>query len=56
LSFNDRNVVDARLAPSHQAVGIEFPLLITVRAIPGTCVIVLFVLEADRDPVVVKGP
>jgi hypothetical protein len=56
LRFGDRHVVDTGLTPAHQALRVEFPLLITVRAIPDTRVIVPFLLEADRDPVVVKGP
>jgi hypothetical protein len=56
LCFSDRHVVDAGLTPTHQVLGIEFPLLITVCAISDVRVIVPFILEADRDPVVVKGP
>src|SRR5262245_33200053 len=47
----DRHVVDARFAPAHQTMLIEFPLLIAVRAEPVAAVVVPFILKANRDAV-----
>ena len=52
----DRHVVDARLAPAHQPVLVELPQLVAVAAKPPSLGIVALVLEAHRDPVLVKGP
>src|SRR5258708_4083428 len=58
LSFvvGDGDVVDAGLAPAHQAGGIELPLLVAVRAKPVARVVAPLVLKAHRDPVVVERP
>src|SRR5690348_11656982 len=48
--------LDARLAPSHEPVLIELPQLVAVAAPPLAVAVMALVLEAHRDPVVVKGP
>ena len=52
----DRHIVDAGLAPAHQTLGVEFPLLVAVRAVPVAGVVAPFVLEAHRDAVAVERP
>src|SRR5688572_30441372 len=52
----DRQGVDAGDSPRHVAAGIEFPVLVAIRAEPVTAVIVPFVGEAHRDAVFVKSP
>ncbi|GAA3086731.1 hypothetical protein GCM10020254_33990 [Streptomyces goshikiensis] len=51
LRGGDRDVVDAGLAASHQAVGVELPLLVAVAAPPLAGRVVPLVLEADGDAV-----
>src|SRR6476660_9490266 len=53
IFFRNLDVVDAGLAPAHQAVLVELPLLVAVGAVPLAGGIMPFVLEAHRDPVVV---
>src|SRR5215475_11067326 len=50
------DVVDAGLAAAHQAVLIEFPLLVAVGAVPLAARVVPLILKAHRDAVVVEGP
>src|SRR5579875_2780221 len=52
----DGHIVDAGLAPSHQAVGIELPHLVAVRAEPIAGIVMPFVLEANGDAVLMKRP
>src|SRR5258705_12875446 len=52
----DRHVVDARLAPAHQTVAVELPLLIAIGAEPVAAIVVPFILEAHRDAIVVERP
>jgi ureidoacrylate peracid hydrolase len=52
----DRDVVDAGLAPGHQAVGVELPQFVAVAAEPLAGPVVAFVLEAHGDVVAVEGP
>src|ERR1019366_5700489 len=56
LGLIDRQVVDAGLAPAHQAVRVEVPQLVAVAAPPLTVAIVALVLKAHRDPAVGKRP
>src|SRR5262245_19383066 len=49
-------VVDARVAPGHETVGRELPVLVAIRSVPLPAVIVPLVGEADRDPVLVERP
>jgi hypothetical protein len=52
----DGNVVDAGLAPPHQAVLVELPQLVAVAAVPLVAVVVPLVLEADGDAVLAEVP
>jgi hypothetical protein len=52
----DRDVVDRGLAAAHQAVLVELPLFVAVGAKPVAGGVVPFVLEADRDAVLVECP
>src|SRR6478752_4717300 len=52
----NRHVVDRGLAPPHQAVLVELPLLVAVGAVPLAAGIVPFVLEAHSDAVFIKRP
>src|SRR5579863_4854132 len=56
LAFLDRQVVDAGDAQPHQAVRVEFPVLVAVAAKPVAAVVVTFIGEADGNPVVAEGP
>src|SRR5581483_7914791 len=44
------------LAPPHQAVLVELPLLIAIGAVPLARCVMPFILEAHRDAVAVEGP
>ena len=52
----DRQIVDARDAHPHQAVLVELPVLVAVRAEPASRIVTPFIGEANRDAVLVKGP
>jgi hypothetical protein len=52
----DRQVVDAGDPPAHEAVVIELPEFIAVRAEPLAAVVVPFVGEAHRHAVLAKPP
>ena len=54
--LGDRVIVDAGLAPAHQPVLVEFPLLVAVGTMPLPGSVVPFVLKAHRDAVVVERP
>src|SRR5215467_7698911 len=56
LAFLDRKIVDAGNAKPHQAVLVEFPVLVAVAAEPVPAVVMPLVGEAHRDAVVAKGP
>src|SRR5260221_6377761 len=56
LAFLDRRVVDAGDAQAHQAVRVEFPVLVAIAAEPGTAVVVPLIGEAHGDAVVAEGP
>src|SRR5512138_48143 len=49
-------VVDAGLAAAHQAVLVEFPLLVAVGAVPLAAGVVPLILEAHGDAVAVERP
>jgi hypothetical protein len=53
---DDRDVVDAGLAPAHQAVLAELPQLVAVTAPPLAGGVVALVLEAHGDAVAVEAP
>ena len=54
--LDNRHVVDAGLATSHQSTIVELPQFVAVRPVPLAGIIVPFVLETDCDPPVGKGP
>jgi hypothetical protein len=56
LAIFDRQVVDAGDAPSHQALIIEFPILVTIAAKPLAGMVVPFICKAHGYPVVAKRP
>src|SRR5438477_12828792 len=56
LSRRDRHIVDARLAPAHQTVAVELPLLVAIGAEPVAAIVAPFILEAHRDAIVVERP
>src|SRR5580693_124739 len=56
LGLLDRDIVDARLPPAHQAVLVELPQLVAVAAPPMAIRVVGLVLEPDRDPVLAECP
>src|SRR6516225_9684329 len=56
LALLDWKVVDAGNAQAHQAVLVEFPILVAVAAKPIATVIVALVRETNRDPVVSESP
>src|SRR4029079_12222228 len=56
LAFLDGDIVDAGLAPAHQAVLVELPLLVAVGAMPLPGIVMPFILEAHRDAVLIERP
>ena len=56
LTLGDGVLIDAGNAAAHQAVGIEFPVLVAVGAVPVAAVIPVFVSKADRDAVAAMRP
>src|SRR6476620_11276978 len=56
VGFVDRHVVDAGVAPPHQPVVVELPVLVAVRAEPLPVGVVELVREPDRDPIPVVRP
>ena len=56
FALPDRQVIDAGNAQPHQAMLIEFPVLVAIAAEPIAAVVMPFVGEADRDPVLAERP
>src|SRR6266436_5987184 len=56
VGLADRQIVDARDPPPHEAARIELPVLVPVGAEPLAAVVAPLVGEPDRDPVLVKRP
>src|SRR5690242_19723553 len=56
LGLLDRDVVDAGLPATHQAMLVELPQLVAVAAPPPALRVVGLVLEPDRDPVLMERP
>src|ERR1700676_4103746 len=54
--LRNRDIVDAGLAPAHQAVLVELPLLIAVGAVPLPGIVMPFVLKTHGDAVAVECP
>src|SRR6266581_3416095 len=56
LAQSNRHIVDARLAPAHQTVAVELPLLVAIGAEPVAAIVAPFILEAHGDAIVVERP
>src|SRR5258706_131847 len=56
LGLRDTDIVDARLASSHQAVVSELPLLVAMGSIPISAVVMPFIGKANGNPVAVNSP
>src|SRR3954471_24832361 len=56
FALPDRQVIDAGNAQPHQPMLIEFPVLVAIAAKPIAAVVVPFVSEANRDPVIAERP
>ena len=56
VGFFDGEIVDAGVAMMHDAVLVEFPVLVSVGAIPVSGVVVALVSKADCDACAVEGP
>src|SRR5690348_6854701 len=56
LGFLDRQVIDAGMAMPHQAILVEFPVLVAVGAEPVAGIVAIFIGEAHRDTVVSECP
>src|SRR5215510_6085265 len=56
LGLADRNVINAGLPASHEAIIVELPQLVAVAAIPLATDVMALVLEPDRDPVAMERP
>ena len=52
----DRTIVDAGDTAMHEPLGVEFPVLVAVGAIPGSSVVAPFIAETDGNPVVAVRP
>src|ERR1700730_10800109 len=52
----DRKIIDARDAQAHQALLVEFPVLVAIAAEPVAAVIVPFIGKTDSDVIVMEGP
>src|SRR5712691_401983 len=56
LAIFDRQVVDAGDPPSHQALFVEFPILVAIATKPVAGIVVPFICKAHGYPVVAKCP
>src|SRR5215510_206637 len=56
LRLSDRKVVDAGQAEPHQALVVELPVLVAVRAEPVSGIVVALVGETDGDAAPLEGP
>src|SRR5258708_40235554 len=56
ILFGDRDVVDTRFAPAHQAGFIELPLFVPVGAVPLPGVVLPLVLKPHRDVIAIDRP
>src|SRR5438105_9571282 len=56
IALFDRQIVDAGDAQAHQAVLVEFPVLVAVAAEPVAAVVMPLIGEAHGDAVVAEGP
>ncbi len=53
--FFDDQVINAR-SPRHQALFVEFPILVPVGSKPVSVVVVPLICKSNSDPVTVPGP
>src|SRR3984893_10672558 len=56
FAFLDREIVDAGDAKAHQAVFVEFPILVAIAAEPVAAVVMPFIGKAHGDAVAVESP
>src|ERR1700676_1923899 len=56
IRFLDRKIIDACEPQTHQAIIIELPILVAVRAIPISRVVVPLIREAHSNAIAGKGP
>src|SRR5262245_11460187 len=56
VAFADRHFIDACVTMRHQAVVVELPVLVTVRAEPRVRIVVKLVRKAHRDTVAGERP
>src|SRR3984893_7459991 len=56
VGLADRQIIDAREPPPHEAALAELPVLVSVGAEPLAAVVAPLVGEPDRDPVLAKRP
>ena len=56
LALSDRKIIDRGMAKRHQAVFIEFPILVAIGAEPVRRDVAPFVGEANRDAILAKCP
>src|SRR5436309_3818833 len=56
FGFLDRQVIDAGMAMPHQAILVEFPVLVPVSAEPVAGIVAVFIGEAHCDTVVSECP
>jgi len=56
LGFADREVVNAGKTASHEAIRVEFPVLVSIRTKPVPAVVMPFVREADGYSILVESP
>jgi len=56
VGIPDREIVDAREPPLHQACGIKFPVLVSIGAEPVAAVVVPLIGITDSDAIVSEGP
>ena len=56
IELGDRQIVDRGKAPLHQALCVEFPILVAIGTKPVAAVIVPFIGKAHSDAVFAKGP
>ncbi len=56
VCFQDREIVDAGVAVTHQSVFFERPVFVSIGAKPIAVIVMVFVSEADRDPPPSESP
>jgi hypothetical protein len=54
--FGDRQIVDAGKPAAHQALLVEFPILVAIGPKPMPAIVTPFIGEPYGDPVILVGP